>query len=509
MSSTVTSRHRSRGPRRAARALAAALALSLAAVIGAADTAPAGPPPATLEEFVHAADGGFRYDGRPVHVAGTNCYYLMAFAADPSLRPRVDEVLTEARDMGLTVVRTWGFNDGSGWNALQTAPGVYDETVFQGLDYVLDRCRALGLRVVLPLVNNWADYGGMDQYVAWSPTASGHDDFYTDANCRAWYRDHLTTMAARVNSFNGRVYRDDSVIFAWELANEPRCPSDKTGNTLVAWIEEMSAHLKTQDPNHMVSVGSEGFYDDPSGPWYLNGWEGVDFIRDHQVADIDYAGAHSWPDGWGLDLAATMALLGRQIADARDVIGKPFMLGEFGKYRDAADPNDTATRDLFFGAWYDSLLAHECGGSTFWISYDDAYPDYDGYGVYYPADTSTVAVITAHADAMASLERVAVPDAAPRPGLVLGPARPNPSFGASRIRFTIPPGMETGAVSLVVVDVTGRLVRRLRDGAPEPGPYEAVWDGRDGSGRRVAPGAYYYVLRAGGRRVACKAVLLR
>jgi endo-1,4-beta-mannosidase len=26
------------------------------------------------------------------------------------------------------------------------------------------------------------------------------------------------------------------------------------------WIEEVSAYLKTVDPNHMVTVGEEGFY---------------------------------------------------------------------------------------------------------------------------------------------------------------------------------------------------------------------------------------------------------
>jgi mannan endo-1,4-beta-mannosidase len=472
-----------------------------------ATPATGGPPPAPLEDFVHVVDGEFQFDGLPLHVTGTNCYYLMVYAADSTLRPRVDEVLTKSAALGLTVIRTWGFNDGSGWNALQTSPGVYDETVFRGLDYVLDRCRDLGLRVVLPLVNNWADYGGMDQYVAWSATATAHDDFYTDADCRAWYKNHATTMVSRVNTLNGITYGDDPTIFAWELANEPRCPSDKTGNTLVAWIEEMSAHLKSVDPNHMVSVGCEGFYDDSSGPWYLNGWEGVDFIRDHQVAGIDYAGAHSWPDGWSLDLSATMALLGRQIADARDVIGKPFMLGEFGKHRDGT--GGTATRDIFFGAWFDSLLANECGGSSFWILYDDAYPDYDGYGVYYPADTSTVSLIAAHAGAMTALGRVGVPDARRPAGLALGPASPNPFTESSRISFTISPESAALSVSLIVVDVSGRLVRRLVDGPLDPGPHDLVWDGRDTTGRRVPPGAYFYILRAGNWSTARKTIYLR
>ena len=43
--------------------------------------------------------------------------------ADPSLQHEVTEVLDSIKAAGLTVVRTWAFNDGDSWNALQTAPG--------------------------------------------------------------------------------------------------------------------------------------------------------------------------------------------------------------------------------------------------------------------------------------------------------------------------------------------------------------------------------------------------
>jgi len=339
--------------------------------------------------FVAASGTSFVLDGKPFYYTGTNCYYLMTYAADPALRPYVDEVLEEASAMGLRVVRTWAFNDGNGWNALQTSPGVYDEAVFQGLDYVLHKARKLGLRVVLPLVNNWDDYGGMNQYVSWSPTAVSHDDFYTDASTRAWYKNHAATLISRVNTFNGVEYGEDPTIFAWELANEPRCPSDKSGDTLLAWIEEMSAYIKGLDPNHMVATGIEGFYNEDSGPWYMNGWEGVDFVRDHQVSTIDFATAHSWPHNWGLGFDAIMDLLSRQIRDAEQVVGKPFVLEEFGVQRDG----DLSTRDLFYEAYYDSAYAHSVGGTNFWILYHDDYPDYDGNGVYYPSDSSTVSII--------------------------------------------------------------------------------------------------------------------
>ncbi len=485
---------------------------------------PAGAQPAS-EPFVQVDGTRFVVEGRPFHFAGTNCYYLMVFAADPGLRGYVDEVLTEAAAMDITVIRTWAFNDGSGWNALQTAPGVYQEFVFQGLDYVLDRCRELGLRVVLPLVNNWADYGGMDQYVAWSSEAASHDAFYTDSSCRTWYRAHASAVIHRVNQFNGRIYRDDPTILGWELANEPRCPSDRSGDTLVAWIEEMSAYVHAQDPNHLVGTGIEGFYDENSGPWYMNGWEGVDFIRDHQPATIDFAGAHSWPDNWGLDVPTTLSLLSRQIRDARVVLDKPFVVGEFGKRRDAVVggaitpplaegavlPQGTVARDAFFAAVYDSLLTAECAGSMFWISYHDDYPDYDGYGVYFPGDASTISIIAGHAEAMNGLGTVATPTWGREEvvGIRLGPSWPNPFTGSTRIVLAAPPSAVSRSVQLDIFDAAGRRSRHILDETPAAGTQIYTWDGRDDTGRRAAAGVYYWALSCGGSSLSRRAVLLR
>ena len=45
----------------------------------------------------------------------------------------------------------------------------------------------------------------------------------------------------------------------WNLINEPRCTGCDTG-PLQAWITEMAQHVKSLDPNHLLSVGAEGFY---------------------------------------------------------------------------------------------------------------------------------------------------------------------------------------------------------------------------------------------------------
>jgi mannan endo-1,4-beta-mannosidase len=139
---------------------AAGLSIGLADAAPALAAAPAGP-----GEFVTAAHGGFRVGGRPFRFGGTNTYYL-----HQQSHYMIDMALDDASAMGLRVVRAWAFADGAGgsYTALQPAPYVYDNAAFDSLDYAVYKAGQLGIRLVLALVNNWPDYGGMAQYVKWS-----------------------------------------------------------------------------------------------------------------------------------------------------------------------------------------------------------------------------------------------------------------------------------------------------------------------------------------------------
>jgi probable HAF family extracellular repeat protein len=67
-------------------------------------------------------------------------------------------------------------------------------------------------------------------------------------------------------------------------------------------------------------------------------------------------------------------------------------------------------------------------------------------------------------------------------------ATPNPAPGNSRFDFSLARG---GRASLVLLDVSGRIVRTLADGDYGAGPQSIRWDGRDQAGGRVAPGIYH------------------
>ena len=71
---------------------------------------------------------------------------------------------------------------------------------------------------------------------------------------------------------------------------------------------------------------------------------------------------------------------------------------------------------------------------------------------------------------------------------------PNPARRRASVAFSIPAASE---VTLAVFDVEGRLVRTLARGPFAPGRHHARFDGRDSSGRHLAPGLYFVRLSAG------------
>ncbi len=96
-----------------------------------------------------------------------------------------------------------------------------------------------------------------------------------------------------------------------------------------------------------------------------------------------------------------------------------------------------------------------------------------------------------------------VPEAPPaRP--VLAQNTPNPFRTATTIRFTL---SAPGPVALSILDVQGRLVRRLVDEARPAGAHEAVWDGRRDTGEPAGAGVYFYRLSAAGASQTRKLVM--
>lgn len=296
--------------------------------------------------FVTRNGTQFMVDGKILYVNGWNSYWLMDHASDEYSRYRVGAMLQAGAKMGLTVCRTWAFNDG-GYNALQLSPGRFDERVFKALDHVIAEARRHGIRLLLSLVNNLQAYGGKTQYVKWAwqdgvGLSSSNDSFFFDPSIRRYFKNYVLTLLTRKNTITGIEYRNDPVIFGWELINEPRCISDASGDTLQDWINEMSAFVKSIDNKHLLTVGLEGFYGPKSpkrltvNPEFWAATLGSDFIRNSEIANIDFASVHIYPDHWfhGQEFEGKLNFVSKwmlsHIEDGDNEMKKPVMFTEYG-----------------------------------------------------------------------------------------------------------------------------------------------------------------------------------
>jgi hypothetical protein len=80
---------------------------------------------------------------------------------------------------------------------------------------------------------------------------------------------------------------------------------------------------------------------------------------------------------------------------------------------------------------------------------------------------------------------------------------PNPFRSRTRIGYALP---RSGGVRLDVFDASGSLVRALTAGQEARGFHGVMWDGRDGLGRLVPGGLYFYRLEVGDFTAVRKAV---
>ncbi|MQL84050.1 hypothetical protein Taro_016545 [Colocasia esculenta] len=370
--------------------------------------------------FVRRQGAEFVLGGSPFLFNGFNSYWMMHVAAEPGERQKVSDVFREAAAAGLSVCRTWAFSDGSD-RALQVSPGVYDEQIFQSLDFVVSEARRYGIRLILSLVNNFDDFGGRQQYVQWARSAgisiNSNDDFYTNTVVKGYYRNHVKRVVTRYNTITKVMYKDDPTIMAWELINEPRCQADYSGRTVNAWAQEMAAYTKSLDSNHLLEVGMEGFYGDstPEKQQYNPGYQvGTDFISTNLISEVDFATIHAYPDIWlsgqtdGSQDSFVQRWMWSHWQDAMKVLKKPLVFAEFGKSK--KDPGYTIAErnayiDIVYGDIYNFARSGGAfGGGLVWqIMAEGMDSYYDGYEIVLSQDATTDGVIARQSHLMTAL----------------------------------------------------------------------------------------------------------
>ncbi len=270
-------------------------------------------------EFVRREGTGFRIGGQPYHYAGANMWYAPYLGADAPFgnRARLRRELDRLGGLGIDNLRILGSSELSPLKnsitpAFRTAGTDYNETLLRGLDFTLAEMGRRNMRAVIYLTNFWEWSGGMMTYLYWvnggryinmndpaHPWPEFPDfvsAFYSNERAVAMYHDYVRAVVSRTNSITGMRYVDDPTIMSWQLANEPRPGgSEKVGHgqlpAYLAWIRNSARLIKSLDPDHLVSTGSEG----------TQGCLGSEtcVISAHEFAQIDYLTAHVWPQNWG------------------------------------------------------------------------------------------------------------------------------------------------------------------------------------------------------------------
>lgn len=346
--------------------------------------------------FVRVEDGHFVRDGRPYYFVGTNFWYgpILASEGRGGDYDRLVRELDTLKALGLENLRVLVGGDGPDGvfsrvdPSLQTAPGVYNDTLLAGLDRFLVELGKRDMHAVLYLNNSWEWSGGYGQYLEWAtgekalfPLQDGYvpfvqqmAKFQTSEAAQELFFNHLRTIVSRTNSLTGKPYRDDPAIFSWQIGNEPRCFSDDPAvrDGFIGWLTEAARLIKEIDPNHLVSTGNEGLFGCEADPDLLE--------RVNSIPDIDYMTVHIWPYNWNwvraealeedLDgaLAKTDEYIEQNLAVARRR-GLPMVVEEFGFPRDGfSDSREAPTtcRDRYYSHLFAKVADRTLDGANFW-----------------------------------------------------------------------------------------------------------------------------------------------
>lgn len=310
-------------------------------------------------QFITVKDGKFFKGEEVYYLKGINYWHASFLALDDSGRNRLIRELDFLKQHGINNIRVLAAAEGLGVingkirvaPAYQPAAGLLKDDLLTGIDFLLNELAKRDMTAVLYLSNNWEWSGGFLQYVNWAGilpdsvmrrklTWDENRDwvakFYSSDTCRKAYLHQALSIVNRKNSFNGKLYKQDPAIMAWQLANEPRPMRAYAIDDYLSWMEESSTAIQQADPFHLISAGCEG----------TMGVENIEvYKRIHELPGINYATLHLWPKNWGWftdtliysELSSIVSKSKQYIDEHARIcskLSKPMVVEEFGLPRD-------------------------------------------------------------------------------------------------------------------------------------------------------------------------------
>ena len=362
------------------------------------------------DKFVKVVDGHFQRNGKPYYYVGTNFWYgaILGSEGRGGNRERLCQELDDMKAMGIDNLRILVGSDGEEGvltkvePTLQKAPGVYNDTILAGLDYLLMEMGKRDMVAVLYLINSSEWSGGYGFYlehagegVAPRPNEDGYPAFMnfmrkyaTSEKAHKLFYDYVRFIISRTNRYTNVAYVDDPAIMSWQIGNEPRAFGKEELQPFTNWLKEASALIRSLDKNHLISIGTEGAW----------GCEG-DYETYEKISsdpNIDYCNIHIWPYNWSWakpdrlieDLPAacdsTKQYIDRHI-EICDRLNKPLVMEEFGYPRDGFKfdkKTSTKGRDGYYKYVF-SLVAENAekggkfAGCNFWAWGGRANPQHE------------------------------------------------------------------------------------------------------------------------------------
>jgi mannan endo-1,4-beta-mannosidase len=338
--------------------------LVFASLAAAAAHAADAPPTAS---FVKTSGTAFTVDGKPFFVTGVNNHYLTFGSKDEVVR-----VLDDAVAMGANVVRTflqpvigsldgkvatiWNWRNGADasslgvggayllyWDPNEGGMAINDgPNGMEKVDFLIAEAGKRHLRLIIAFLDFWAYTGGAQQMRAWYKSTDKTGFFFDDPRTKRDYRNWVSHIAQRVNPLTELAYRDDQTIMAWELMNEGNARPEALR---LAWTAEMSAYVKSLDPNHLVGSGHANV--DPK-------------LSDLTIPTVDFGTWHGYPLYYNL----TVRKFNDAITEFCGIAGradKPVLLEEFGYARSNRDSAEA------YALWLDTLASDSnCAGWLVW-----------------------------------------------------------------------------------------------------------------------------------------------
>ena len=91
--------------------------------------------------------------------------------------------------------------------AITSHTGVYNETVFKALDYIIYRAKYYGVKLILTLGDQWNTADSKINYLEWGNATDNTNLFFTSPTIQGYYQQHILTMLNRnVSQLTARIF---------------------------------------------------------------------------------------------------------------------------------------------------------------------------------------------------------------------------------------------------------------------------------------------------------------